>query len=495
VPQTASKPGELLLWNIETGKLIRKVTGHAGPLTGVSYHPNGNLIATSSWDRTIRLWDARTGDLRSSLMGHHDWVLHVAFSPEGRRIASGGADGAIKIWDTATGQELWTLRGHTKNVTCVTFSMDGRRLASSSSDQTIKIWDGKASPEARTWRGAAGPIARIAFFPDGDRILVAKNIEDAAGRVCHLLTILDTAQNMRDATLDDASNSQCGRPIDGISIRNDGQLVAAASQTGRVEAWTIADRRSCFRYDESTSRFGDVAFSPDGRRLAAAGQVNARRPNGEAAPNDTDANGLLLVFDLDTGLILWRVAGTTTGLIRDIAFSPDGQILATADNNTTITIWDSKTGQMRKKLRGHTRLISSLAFSPDGEKLASASWDSTVIVWNLDSGQPTTRLQGHMRSVLCVAFSPDGRRLATSSEDQSVKLWDVDTGQEVLTLHGHTDIVPSVAFSPNGNRLATAGADGVVAIREASPAYDSGLPPRLKDILANPTYPNDDRPR
>ncbi len=368
--------------------------------------PTEILIATSSWDRTIRLWDARTGDLRNSLVGHHDWVLHVAFSPDGGRIASGGADGAIKIWDTGTSQELWTLRGHTKNVTCVTFSRDGRRLASTSSDQTIKIWDGTLSPEALTWRGAAGPIAKIAFFPDGDRILVAKNVEDPAGRVYHRLTILDTAHDMRDATLDDASDSECGRPIDGIAIRSDGQLVASASQSGRIEAWTVADGRSCFRYDDGTSRFEDVAFSPDGRRLAAAGQVNARRPNGELAPNDTDANGLLLVFNLDSGLILWRLAGTTTGLIRDIAFSPDGQFLATADNTTTITIWDSKSGQARRKLRGHTRLISSLAFNPDGEKLASASWDSTVIVWDLASRQPTARLQGHMRSVLCVAVQP-----------------------------------------------------------------------------------------
>src|SRR4029077_20284486 len=123
---------------------------------------------------------------------------------------------------------------------------------------------------------------------------------------------------------------------------------------------------------------------------------------------------------------------------------------------------------------GHNRLVSFLAFSPDGQKIASASWDSTAVVWDLATGRPTTRLQGHMRSVLSVAFSPDGRRLATSSEDQTVRLWDVETGQEVLTLHGHTDIVPTVAFSPDGNRLATAGADGVVLVREARPTSGSG---------------------
>ncbi len=476
VPQTASKPGELFLWTTSTGELVRKLTGHTGPLTGVSFHPKGNLIATSSWDRTIRLWDARTGDLRQSLAGHRDWVHHVAFSAEGERIATGGADGAIKIWDTASSQELWTLRGHTKNVTCVTFSPDGCRLASSSSDQTVKIWDATANPEAITWRGAAGPVARIAFFPDGYRLLVAGNIEDAAGRVRHRLTILDTAQDMRDTTLDDANVSERGQTIDGVAIRRDGRLVAAASQSGRIEAWTVPEGRSCFRYDEPTSRFQDVAFSPDGRVLAAAGQINTRLENGEFTPNDTDANGLLLVFDLEANAVLWRTAGMRTGIIRDLVFAPDGQTLATADNTHTVTIWDRRNGRTQRQLRGHNRLVSYVAFSPDGKALASASWDSTVVVWDLASSQPMTRLQGHMRSVLCVAFSPDGRRLATSSEDQTVRLWDVETGLEVLTLHGHTDIVPTIAFSPDGNRLATAGADGVVLVREASPAHGSGLP-------------------
>jgi WD40 repeat protein len=475
VPQTASKPGELFLWTVATGELVRKLSGHAGPLTSVSYHPSGNLLATSSWDRTIRIWDAVTGASRDSLAGHRDWVLNVAFSPDGARIATSGADGAIKIWDSASSQELWTLRGHTKNVACVSFSPDGRRLASCSSDQTVKIWDSTTSPDTHTWRGAGGPIARIAFFPDGHRLLVAGNIEDAPGRVRHRLTILDTARGLREAAFVAADDSERGRPIDGIAIRRDGLVVASASQNGRIEAWTVPEGRSCFRYAEPTSRFEDVAFSPDGRRLAAAGQVDSRLPDGAPAPRpDTHANGLLLVLELETGKILWRGAGVNTGLIRDLAFSPDGQTLATADNPTTITIWDSHTGRAQRQLRGHNRLVSYLAFSPDGTKLASASWDSTVVVWDLANSRAMTRLQGHMRSVLSVAFSPDGRRLATSSEDQTVRLWDVETGQEVLTLHGHTDIVPTVAFSPDGNRLATAGADGVVLVREARPGDSSG---------------------
>ncbi len=463
VPQTASKPGELLLWTAATGELVRKFGGHTGPLTSVSYNPDGSLIATSSWDRTVRLWDARTGNFRESLTGHQDWVHHVAFSPRGRRIATSGADGAIKIWDTASGQQLWTLRGHTKKVTCVTFSPDGRRLASSSSDQTVKIWNATTCPEALICLSGPGPIARIAFLPDGERLLVARNLEDAAGQIRHRLTIHDTTHVKRDVTLERAGDSERRWTIDGIAVRRDGGLVASASQSGRIQTWTVPEGQSTFQYDDATSRFQDVALSPDGQLLAGGGKVVV---HGAPLPAE-NVDGLLMVFYLKTGQILWRAARINTGLIRDIAFSPDGQTLASADNVGTITIWGSRTGDVRRRLHGHTRLVSYLAFSPDGRKLASASWDSTVVVWNLATGLPATWLYGHMRSVLCVAFSPDGRRLATTSEDQTVRLWDVETGQEVLTLHGHTDVVPTVAFSPDGNRLATAGADGVVMIREA----------------------------
>src|SRR5262249_9069612 len=122
VPQVASRPGEPILWKPETGERPREIPGHGGPLTGVAYRPGGAMIATSSWDGTVKVWDAVTLDLLKSLAGHQDWVLNVAFSPEGGRIASAGADGAIKVWEVAGGTEPYTLRGHTQPVTCVAFS-------------------------------------------------------------------------------------------------------------------------------------------------------------------------------------------------------------------------------------------------------------------------------------------------------------------------------------------------------------------------------------
>ena len=148
-------------------------------MTGVAYHPDGHLIATSSWDRTIKIWDAFTGDLRQSLLGHADWVLHVEFSPDGGRIATAGADGAIKIWETASRQRaLHATRPHARmSPAWPSVPMAGGWLPPV---PTRRSRSGTLPPIPRsiTWRGEVGPIARIAFFPDGRRLLVAGNVEE-----------------------------------------------------------------------------------------------------------------------------------------------------------------------------------------------------------------------------------------------------------------------------------------------------------------------------
>ena len=138
--------------------------------------------------------------------------------------------------------------------------------------------------------------------------------------------------------------------------------------------------------------------------------------------------------------------------VMSVAFSPDGQRLASGSNDQTVKIWDSATGKELFTLKGHAGWVTSAAFSPDGQRLASASWDQTVKIWDSATGKELLALKGHADRVTSVAFSPNGQRLASGSNDQTVKIWDSATGKELCALKGHAGRVFGVAFSPDGQR-------------------------------------------
>lgn len=165
-----------------------------------------------------------------------------------------------------------------------------------------------------------------------------------------------------------------------------------------------------------------------------------------------------------------RVFQHPLSLVADVAFSPDGLLLATACGDGTARIWDTTTGQQVRLLYGHTSNVNAVAFSPNGRYLATASDDGTSLIWNVDSGQPAYSLSTHLDQVNAIAFSPDGLYMATASDDGTAKVWDFENGDEKLTLWGHTDDVTSIAFSPSGTRLATGSYDKKAIIWDA----DSG---------------------
>jgi tRNA A-37 threonylcarbamoyl transferase component Bud32 len=115
-------------------------------------------------------------------------------------------------------------------------------------------------------------------------------------------------------------------------------------------------------------------------------------------------------------------------------------------------------------LQGHMDYVTSIAFSPDGQRIASGSWDNTLKVWDAASGQATLTLRGHTGVVSSVAFSPDGKRIVSGSEDNTLKVWDAASGQATLTLRGHTDAVSSVAFSPDGQRIVGGSRDNTLKV-------------------------------
>jgi WD40 repeat protein len=349
----------------------------------------------------------------------------VAFSPDGRRIAS-AAGWEVKVWDAQTGQELLDL--DTGPVNGVAFSPDGTRIASGSGEPftpgkagELKVWDARTGQLLLDLKGHTHAVRSVAFSPDGQRLATGSD---------------DQTVKVWDA-----------RP--GFQHLN--QQLTLKGHAGEVTS---------------------VCFSPDGKRIASASRgYDAEKKQ---------SLGEVKVWDARTGQQLLAPQGHT-GWVLSVAFSPDGQRIASASGGVwdeqkkqflgrdEVKVWAAQTGQQLLTLKGHTANVTSVCFSPDGQRLASASGENLhgtggrpgeVKVWDARTGQQLLDLQGHKGPVTSVCFSPDGQRLASGSKDFTVKVWDVRTGQPLLTLEGHTDDVTSVAFSPDGKRLASGGSGG-----------------------------------
>ncbi|MGF2036143.1 MAG: caspase family protein [Nostoc sp. CmiVER01] len=423
------------LWNAATGKEITTLNGHSFSIWGLAFSPDSKTIASASADATVKLWNTATGKEITTLKGHSDFVRGVAFSPDGKTIASASDDATTKLWNADTGKEITTLNGHSNRVYSVAFSRNGKTIASASTDNTVKLWDAGTGKEITTLRGHSDFVRGVAFSPDG------KTIASASSDNTVKLWNTDTGKEITN--FNGHSNH-----VNSVAFSPDGKTIASASSDTTVKLWNaVIDKENSILNGHRSWVWG-VAFSPDGKTIASAS-------------SDTTVK----LWNTDTGKEIITLSGHSSGSeVWSVVFSPDGKTIASAGTDATVKLWNADTGKEITTLNGHRSSIWGIAFSPDGNTIASASADATLKLWNVYTSEEIITLSGHNSEVWDVAFSPDGKIIASASGDTTVKLWNASTGNEITTFKGHRLVVWGVAFSPDGKIIASASGDKTVKL-------------------------------
>lgn len=520
---TSWKENGVQVWDADTGESIGKL-GAENNVGRVRFSPDGKWIAAGTWDGDILIWDAQSLKLVKTLTGYPDFIYSIDFSPNGNRIMAIGRSYAAMVWDVKTGDVLANVRtGSFGGV----FLPDGVQVAvAGSQNVAIMIWDVEkdlrvaeykhpqkltatalvASPDGKwlyvgyedgrvlelnadsflmehEYEGSGEPVASIVISPSQGNLLVAT--------ASHSIMVWDMKTRNK---ISESTHPGHSGYVSGLSASPDGNLLISGADDGKLYVWDLETNSATSVDQGGHRRVEDVQFFPDGERfisvtcnegffvtnasdsslIKAGSWGNGKQCYADSAVAVSNNAGVFAIGTGTGGIELRDDQYTrntrffVTGGVNDLEFSPDDRYLAVAHNRRLdeyfVSIIDVQTGAVIDQITTHTDRVTDVEFSPDGRYLVSSSgsWfsDGEIIVWDMDKQTivKTLPIGAH-----AIRFSPDGRYLARGgSWDFTITLLDTSSWQEEYTLSGHSMLVYALEFSPDGTVLFSGSYDGTI---------------------------------
>jgi WD40 repeat protein len=422
--------GTIRLWKVATGEVVRSFDVQNGCLDA-RLSPDKRLLAASCEDGFAHVWDLGTGQEIRRFEHKASSNPRVRWSPDGRQLLTCGVDTVIKLWDFESGQlirEFTPADSALPAAMGIAFTPDGKQFVTGGQDKILRLWDVETGAQIRTFVGHTDLVWGVDISPDG-KYLVSSSVDSGGARLWDLAT----GQELRRFV-------QVNSMAPDVAFSPDGRYVFTGGWDTTARIWDVQTSREVRRFNHPQAALG-MAFSPDGKYALTASWDNVAR---------------LWELQADTGLPRYSVLGSPAYG----ALSPDGRLLAVSSADNIVRLWDAQTGQELRRFVGHTGPIWDVAFSRDGQYLATTGWsDNSTRLWDAQSGKALWT--DAIPSGTSVAFSTDGQKLLVVAEKAG--LYDTATGKIVQSF-AYSELLQYGAYAPDGATAATAfgGREGVL---------------------------------
>ena len=507
------QPAALVLQELATGRVLYTCRPQGTPLYVT---PEGRYGL--GLEGEPQLWDLTTGEMRQRFSGHRGEVTAIALLPEGRRCLTCGSDRQIKLWSLASGRCQGTLKSPLASLRAIAVSPEGRRALVGG--QGWQLWDLSRGRCLRTGVEAAA-VRAIAISPDGSQALIggqgwqlwslapspytapySLNRAQPSEALLSTRDRYDQALHQAQAALQAgdlgrarqalaAARAQPGLSREPQALALWQQLYSSLPRAGLREAWEVATLSGHQGYITA------LAISADGKTLLSGGSDNQLRlwplPQGPTVQTlagyfrgTVNAVGLgaegryalsgsnrgsLKLWELSSGYCLHTL--DRKGNTPAISFDPEGRYALVGSNTGTITLWELATGDSPRSLNGHQAPIRALCFSPEGRCALSGDaggngQPALLILWDLASGRRLQTVAAHAEAITAVSFSPDGRYALSGSADGTLNLWATGVGRVLRTLRGHREPITAACFSPDGRYVFSSSEDHTLRLWEVA---------------------------
>ncbi|MGA9526337.1 MAG: protein kinase [Myxococcaceae bacterium] len=466
---TGAQSGEVSIRDVQTGALLRTLSGHTDRAHQLTFTARGELVV-GSWDRSVSVWNLQTYE-RVALMADHDSeVRSVAVSHDGKWLAIAEADAKVHVRDTTRWARSHTLRmPEGARFTDVSFSMDDQVLLAITSDGVVRAWHTSSGhPLAVVDVIPEGKLFSSALTPDGQELVtggLSGSVAIWSLRDAFDFRVLPFGPVHRDNSVQTSVVSRDGKFA--VTQTSDGQGVLWDLPRGeRIKTLELGPNPFSIAFNEATH---SLLTSNHGRTFKSAKN-----------------------WSLEKGALLWEAPHPR--MVHNVAVSTDGASYATAGYDGAVRLLDARTGEVRLTVPLGTERLSAVTFSPDGTELAATDGAGFVFLVDARTGKTTRSFHAHPTWIQDIEYSRDGRRLVTAGrQDHQVRVWEHATLRQLLNLNTHTDNVMRASFSADGRLIATVGVDHHAHLFEASsghllrswrgPAYTAEFTPDGRELL------------